>query len=135
VDGIAQLEVSLRQKTQIFAQRYNAEPFSWEALPDGEANRNGWVEVSTRRRTTGYDSKGDTNSVSKSDLEDGAESRFRSVDEERGLGSNARITALGSAWRIDFMHHIMVMSLHVEENTGSFCKHLAKPSWPRVFEV
>lgn len=80
-----------------------------ESLPDGEANRNGRVEVSTRRRTTGYDSKGDTNSISKSNLEDGAESRFRTIGKERGLGSNARITALGLAQKIDFMHHIIVI--------------------------
>jgi hypothetical protein len=70
-----------------------------ESLPDGEAKRNGWVEMSTRRRTAGYDSKGDTKSISKSNLENGGESRFRTVGKERGLGSNARITALGLASR------------------------------------
>lgn len=99
----------------------------WEALPDGEANCNGWVEVSTRRRTTDYDSKGDTNSISKSNLEEGTESRFRTVDKERGLGSNTRITALGLAW-IDFTHHCNILTRR--RNTGSFSKHLAKPSWP-----
>lgn len=99
-----------------------------EALPDGEANRNGRVEVSTRRRTTGNDSKGDTNSISKSNLEQRTESRFRTVDKERGLGSNAGITALGLVWKTDLTHHIIVISLHIEENTGSFRKHLAKPS-------
>lgn len=65
-----------------------------EALPDGEANRNSWVEVSTRCRTTGYDGKRNTNGISKSNLEDRAESRLRTIDKKGGLGSNARITAL-----------------------------------------
>lgn len=65
-----------------------------EALPDRKAKRNSRIKVSTRRRATGYDSEGDTNGISPSNLEDRAKSRLRTVDKERGLGSNARITAL-----------------------------------------
>jgi hypothetical protein len=68
-----------------------------EALPDGEANRNGWVEVPTRGRTTGYDGKCNTNGISESNLEQRAKSRLCTVNKKGGLGSNARITALGLA--------------------------------------
>ena len=44
-----------------------------KALPDSEANRNGWIEVPTRSRGTGDDSKSNTDSETPADLEDVAE--------------------------------------------------------------
>ena len=46
-----------------------------KALPDSEANRNGWIEVSTGGGGTGDDSKSDTDSETPADLEDAAEGR------------------------------------------------------------
>lgn len=46
-----------------------------KALPDGEANCDGWVEVATRCRAAGNDSKRDAHSEAPADLEDTAESR------------------------------------------------------------
>lgn len=45
----------------------------WEALPAGEADRNCWVEVTTRGGSTGDDGEGDTNGETPTDLEDAAE--------------------------------------------------------------
>ena len=66
--------------------------FPREALPDSEANCNGWVEVATRCRGTGYDSKSDTNSKAPADLENIAKGRgigLGSIEVERGDGCYA----------------------------------------------
>ena len=44
-----------------------------EALPDSEANRNGWIEVTTGSSGTGDDSKSNTDSEPPADLKDAAE--------------------------------------------------------------
>lgn len=47
--------------------------FPREALPDGEANCDGRIEVTTRRRGTGDDSKSDTDCKAPANLKDTAE--------------------------------------------------------------
>lgn len=47
----------------------------WEALPDGEANGDGRIEVTTGSRTTGDNGKCDTKREAPADLENAAESR------------------------------------------------------------
>lgn len=44
-----------------------------KALPDSEANRDGRIEVATRCRGAGDDSKSDSNSKAPANLEDTAE--------------------------------------------------------------
>ena len=73
-----------------------------EALPDGEANRDGWIEVATRCRGAGDDSESDTNSKAPADLKDTAEScgiGLGSIDVEGGNGCYAREAgALSVSW-------------------------------------
>ncbi len=45
-----------------------------EALPNSEANCDGWIKVTTRCRGAGDDGKSDTNSKAPSDLKDTTES-------------------------------------------------------------
>ncbi len=47
--------------------------FPGEALPDGETNRDGRIEVTTRRRGTCDDSESDTDSKAPANLKDVAE--------------------------------------------------------------
>ena len=66
--------------------------FPGEALPDSEAYCNGWVEVATRCRGTGYNSKSDTNRKAPADLENTAEGcgiGLGSIEVERGDGCYA----------------------------------------------
>jgi len=44
--------------------------FPGEALPDGERDCDGWVEVAAGDRSAGYDCKGDTETERETDLED-----------------------------------------------------------------
>ena len=63
-----------------------------ESLPDGEANRNGWIEVPTGSRGTGDNSKSNADSESPADLEDAAEGcriRLRSIGIEGSDGCYA----------------------------------------------
>ena len=73
-----------------------------KALPDSEANRNGWIEVSTGSGGTGDDSKSDTDSETPADLEDAAEGcriGLLSVYIEGCDGCYARETeSLSVAW-------------------------------------
>lgn len=48
--------------------------FPWESLPDGEANGDGWIEVSTGGRGAGDDSEGDTDGEAPADCKDTTES-------------------------------------------------------------
>ena len=66
-----------------------------EALPDGEANCNGWIKVSTGSRGTGDDSKSNTDSEPPADLKDAAEScriRLLGIEVEGSDGCYARKT-------------------------------------------
>ena len=67
--------------------------FPREALPNSEANCDSWVEVATRCRGTGYNSKSDTNSKAPADLENtakGCDIGLGGIDVEGGDGSYAR---------------------------------------------
>ena len=60
-----------------------------EALPDGEADGHGWVEVSAGRGCAGDDGKGDTDAECPSDLKEGTKRRdtkFLCAIEEEGGG-------------------------------------------------
>ena len=63
-----------------------------ETLPDSEANCDGWIEVATRCRSTGDDSKSDTNSKPPANLKDAAEGCgiwLLSINVEGSDGCNA----------------------------------------------
>ena len=93
--------------------------FPREALPDCEADRYGWVEVSAASRSASDDCESNTDAKAPSDLEQRAESGHpeltRVVDCERG---NRR-----DAWE------------DVEENAGSFGDAFSKPAGPSTFKV
>lgn len=78
--------------------------------------------------------KGNTNGISPSNLEYGTESRLRPIDEG-GLRSNSRITAPAIRLQSRFHTSYRWLSLHVGKCSSGSCKHLTKPSWPRVFEI
>lgn len=63
-----------------------------ETLPDSEAYRDGWIEVTTRCRGTGDDSKSNTNRKAPADLKDTTECcriRLRGIDVEGSDGCYA----------------------------------------------
>ena len=73
-----------------------------EALPDSEANCDGWIEVPTGSGGTGDDSKRNTNSETPAYLEDAAEGcgiRLRGIQVEGSDGCYAGETvSLSETW-------------------------------------
>ena len=79
-----------------------------KALPDRQADGDGWVEMTTGDRSTGDDSESNTERESKTDVEDGAENRnakflaCRGGDGEREgrYCSNSREDVKEDTWEI-----------------------------------
>jgi len=86
----------------------------WEALPYGERDGNGRVEVPTGDRRASHDGKSDTKGESDCNGEQRTEAGIRAVDRERSYRSNTRED--------------------VEEDACGFSGHLTEPSWACVLE-
>ena len=110
--------------------------FPREALPDGETNRDGRIEVTTRGRGTCDDSESDTNSKAPANLKDIAEGcriGFSCINVEGSDGCYAGEAASPSVSRPGGntqKHH-----LHIEEDSCSFCHALPQPTWPNVMSI
>lgn len=109
-----------------------------EALPDSEAQGDGWVEVTTRNWRTCDDSESDTQGESPTNLEyrpehwyaDGRPDAIRGRQSER---SNRRNTLVCQTAGLS-----LIFSLtreHVEEYAGGFSHHLTQDSRPLVLKV
>ena len=82
-----------------------------ETLPDSEADRDGWIEVTTRCGGTGDDSKSNANSEAPADLEDTAEGcgiGLGGVEVKGTDGCYAReANALSVPWPRNNLHEVL----------------------------
>ena len=106
-----------------------------KTLPNSEANRNGWIEVPTGSRSTGDDSKSNTDSETPTDLEDAAEGcriRLLSVYVEGSDGCYA-----GETDHCQSLGSVLIRNnpLHIEEDSSSFCHALPQPTRPYFVSV
>ena len=103
----------------------------WEALPAGEADCDGWVEVATGGGGTGDDGEGDANGEAPTNLENAAEGGDTdgggAVDGKACYGCDTG-EAGSTLVKDSVLGEIMARHLHVEEHACCFGHAFPQPA-------